>query len=395
MDNLAVRGVDPAVVGGKGAPGGGDIADGSIVIGAAALKLAALRFETDDGVRKRPVGDGDVARAKALIVALDITFVGAVDDVEADRQLAIDLAVQIQLHPIGAEAVVEGEALIRGDKARAFRGRGRLATRRGVTKHEGVGALAEVEALDVIGVGRHHPREKIARGERGKNVAAAPAGEAAKGQPVVVTLGLDARDRGYSRDEGGGILQIEHADVVHEIAGEHIHRHRHFHQFLSGAVAEERGGGAPLVVDGFRYFEGRELNHLSQLFRRRPRGGRINARGGARFLGQNGSSPDSDRPGPGILDPHQGRAREHRVERRAGRHLALHGLGPHVLHRVRWEENLAARLLGKPLERLLSGVRREIEQLLDRLRGEQRGPRNTGQQQGAGADSSKEGSWLS
>ena len=296
-----------------------------------------------------------------MIVALDITFVGAVDDVEADRQLTINLTVQVQLQPVGSEAVVEGEPLIRGDKARAFRGRGRLATRRGVTKQEGVGALAEVEALDVVRVRRHHPREKIARGERRKHVAAAAAGEAAKGQPVVVTLGLDARDRGDSRDEGGGILQIEHADVVHEIAGEHIHRHRNFYQFLSGAVAEERGGGAPLVVDGFRYFEGRELDDFIQRFGRRPRRVRVNARGGAGFFGKKSSSPDGDHPGSGILEAHQGRAREHRVEGRARRHLALHRLGPHVLHRVRWEENLTARLLRKSLERLLSGVRWEID----------------------------------
>ena len=138
LEDLPVGSVIPAVVGRKGAAGGGNVAHGGGVVGAAAFVAAGLGVEGEDRVFEGTVGGGEIDGAETLVAALDVAQIGAVDHVQADRELAGNLTIDVDLETVGAQVGVIGEEGGGVGEAGALGGGSDLAAGGGVAEHEGI-----------------------------------------------------------------------------------------------------------------------------------------------------------------------------------------------------------------------------------------------------------------
>ena len=145
---------------------------------------------------------------------------------DGGRQLAVHVERAAILVP---RADAKGEAGAVGE-VRAFGVEVGDAARLGGAEEEGVGALGDIDALDVVGVGGGLPDEEIA----GLILRA----EAAKleGLLVVVVGGHAASASGETR----GLEEVGGVDVAEEFFREHGDGHRDVAEILAGAGARDR-----------------------------------------------------------------------------------------------------------------------------------------------------------
>ncbi len=150
----------------------------------------------------------------------------------------------------------------------AITSRVKIMARLDIAEDERIGALAEIDPLDVVGVGRHVPAEIVAR-----NVEALR--QPAKRKIIGLVVVLHRRCRVDVGHEACDFIGGVEPEVLDEIGGDGVDVHRHILQRLLGARGGEGvvGGPAGLALGGDD--EGRELDCLvTGGSRRRHRRGR-------------------------------------------------------------------------------------------------------------------------
>jgi hypothetical protein len=235
-DPLAVGGVVEPVVG-EGAGAAGELAHGDAAEAADVLEVALLVFDADQSVAEGLPGGGE---RLALELERGGVLEGALlpaDGVEADGESFAELAVDVELEAVGAVVVIGGEELAEVFHQGALGEDGGLAAGLDVAEDERVRALAEVDALDVVGVARHVPAEVVAGG--------GGAAEAAEGDRAALVVVLEGRRGPGVGDEVGHFVGGVEAEILHEVGGDGVDVHRHVLEGLFGAGGGERLVGGP------------------------------------------------------------------------------------------------------------------------------------------------------
>src|SRR5690606_12810267 len=105
MNDLAVRGDEPAIVRTEPAAGRGRLANLEDVARSLALELSTLGLEPQHRVLERMHGQGAVDGGKARVREIEVTLVVTVHHMHANSHLAPELLVHVHLHAVRSLAV--------------------------------------------------------------------------------------------------------------------------------------------------------------------------------------------------------------------------------------------------------------------------------------------------